>query len=390
MARAIIIVLDGVGIGELPDAKKYNDVGSNTLMNIKKKVLDLKLKNLCHLGLGNIDGNNLYKNDFSELDLIGSYGKCAEKSCGKDTTTGHWEISGAIVKKAFPVYPNGFPNEIISKFENEIGRRTLGNYPSSGTKIINDLGDEHVKTGAPIIYTSADSVFQIAAHEKIINLEELYKICETARRILTGEHAVGRVIARPFIGESKNYVRTKNRRDFSLEPIGKTLLDYVKENGLEVAAVGKIEDIFCGRGITKKIHTHENSEGIDATIDYLKQDFSGLIFTNLVDYDMLYGHRNDVLGFAQALKYFDDRLPEILACLKPDDLLFITADHGCDPTTKSTDHSREYTPLLVHKKNIKKINLHVRETYADIAKTIADYLKINNDLAGQSFLDMIF
>ena len=389
MSRAIIIVLDGVGIGELPDANKYNDIGSNTLMNIKKNVHDLKLKNLCRLGLGNIDGENLYKDDFKNLDLIGSYGKCREESCGKDTTTGHWEISGIILKKAFPVYPNGFPEEIINKFEKAIGRKTLGNYPASGTKIINDLGDEHVKTGSPIIYTSADSVFQIAAHEQVINLDELYQICKTAREILVGDHAVGRVIARPFVGENKNYVRTKNRKDFSLEPIKKTLLDYVKESGLEVAAVGKIEDIFCNRGITLKVHTHENSEGIDETINYLKKDFSGLIFTNLVDYDMLYGHRNDVTGFARALKYFDDRLPEILDCMKDDDLLFITADHGCDPTTKSTDHSREYIPLMVYKKDIKKINLHTRNTYADIAKTIADYLNIRAEIAGISFLNEI-
>ena len=389
MSRAIIIVLDGVGIGELPDANKYNDVGSNTLMNIKKNIRDLKLKNLCRLGLGKIDGENLYKNDFEDLDLIGSYGKCREESCGKDTTTGHWEISGLILKKAFPVYPNGFPEEIINKFEKAIGRKTLGNYPASGTKIINDLGDEHIKTGSPIIYTSADSVFQIAAHEKIINLDELYKICKIAREILVGEHAVGRVIARPFVGENKNYVRTKNRKDFSLEPIKKTLLDYVKESGLEVAAVGKIEDIFCNRGITLKVHTHENSEGIDETINYLKKDFAGLIFTNLVDYDMLYGHRNDVSGFARALKYFDDRLPEIFDCMKEDDLLFVTADHGCDPTTKSTDHSREYIPLLIYKKNIKKVNLHTRNTYADIAKTIADYLNIKAEIAGTSFLNEI-
>jgi len=388
MSRAIIIVLDGVGIGELPDADKYDDIGSNTLMNIKKAVPSLELKNMCKLGLGNIDGDNLYKKNL-DSDLIGAYGKCAEKSKGKDTTTGHWEISGVIVNKAFPTYPNGFPKEIINKFESMINRKTLGNYPASGTQIINDLGDEHVKTGSPIIYTSADSVFQVAAHEDIISVSELYKICEIARKILTGEHAVGRVIARPFIGANKNYTRTKNRKDFSIKPIKKTLLDYIKEAGLEVAAVGKIEDIFCNQGITKKVHTRVNSEGIDETINYLKQDFSGLIFTNLVDYDMLYGHRNDVKGFAEALKYFDDRLPEIISCLKDDDLLFITADHGCDPTTLSTDHSREYIPVLIYNKYIKKIDLHVRNTYADIAATISDYLKINSDLDGASFLKEI-
>lgn len=386
MKRATIIVMDGVGIGELPDAAKYGDVGSNTLMNIKKATPDLKLENLCRLGLGNIDGENLY--DKIE-NPIGSFGKCAEKSSGKDTTTGHWEISGVIVEQPFPTYPNGFPKEIIDKFESAIGTKILANYPASGTQIIAELGDEHMKTGYPIIYTSADSVFQIAAHEDIVPLERLYEMCEIARNILTGPHAVARVIARPFTGTSGNYTRTKNRKDFSLNPIRKTLLDYISEAGMEVAAVGKIEDIFCNQGITKKVHTRVNSEGIDETINYLKEDFSGLIFTNLVDYDMLYGHRNDLPGFAKALDEFDKRIPEIINTMKDDDLLFITADHGCDPSTPSTDHSREYIPLLIYGKNIKKTNLHTRSTYSDIAATIAQYLGINSQINGTSFLKEI-
>lgn len=386
MKRAIIIVMDGVGIGELPDADKYKDCGSNTLMNIKKVYPDLKLKNLCSLGLGNIDGENLYdKNE----NPIGSYGKCAEKSSGKDTTTGHWEISGVTVENPFPTYPNGFPKEIIDKFENAIGRKILANYAASGTQIITELGDEHVKTGFPIIYTSADSVFQIAAHEDVIPLQKLYDMCEIARNILTGQHAVARVIARPFTGKSGNYTRTKNRKDFSLLPIRKTLLDYISETGMEVAAVGKIEDIFCNQGITKKVHTRINSEGIDETINYLKEDFPGLIFTNLVDYDMLYGHRNDLPGFAKALDEFDKRIPEIINAMKDEDLLFITADHGCDPTTPSTDHSREYIPLLVYGRNIKKTNLHTRTSYSDIAATIAQYLEINSNIDGTSFLNAL-
>ena len=252
-----------------------------------------------------------------------------------------------------------------------------------------ELGDEHMKTGYPIIYTSADSVFQIAAHEDVVPLERLYEMCEIARNILTGPHAVARVIARPFTGTSGNYTRTKNRKDFSLKPIRKTLLDYINEAGMEVAAVGKIEDIFCNQGITKKVHTRVNSEGIDETINYLKEDFSGLIFTNLVDYDMLYGHRNDLPGFAKALDEFDKRIPEIINTMKDDDLLFITADHGCDPSTPSTDHSREYIPLLIYGKNIKKTNLHTRSTYSDIAATIAQYLGINPQINGTSFLKEI-
>lgn len=386
MKRAIIIVLDGVGIGELPDASKYNDCGSNTLMNIKKQIPSLKLKNLCSLGLGNIDGENIY--DKAE-NSIGSYGKMAEHSAGKDTTTGHWELCGIWIEEPFPTYPNGFPKDIIEKFENKTGRKTLANCTASGTEIINRLGDEHVKTGYPIVYTSADSVFQIAAHENIISIEELYKMCEYAREILIEKDAVARIIARPFIGENGKYTRTKNRKDFSLSPIKPTLLDYAKQQGLDVFAVGKIEDIFDNCGITKSVHTTNNKDGINQTIDFIEKTSNGIIFTNLVDYDMLYGHRNDVKGFADALEEFDHKLPQIMNSMKDDDILFITADHGCDPTTSSTDHSREYVFLLAYGKNVKSINLKTRLTYSDLAATISEYLEISGELKGESFLNQI-
>lgn len=386
MKRAVIIVLDGVGIGELPDAAKYKDEGSNTLMNIKSRVPSMELTNLCRLGLGNIDGENLFNRNNSPL---ASYCKMSEVSAGKDTTTGHWEIAGVCVSEAFPTYPDGFPAEIISSFERQIGRKTLANYPASGTEIISRLGDEHVKTGRPIVYTSADSVFQIAAHEDIISVEQLYEYCTVARNILTGRHGVARVIARPFTGTSGNYKRTKNRRDFSLPPIKPTLLDYIKQSGKRVAAVGKIEDIFSGCGITDSVHTTSNKDGIDETVRLLKEDFEGLIFTNLVDYDMLYGHRNDVSGFAAALTEFDGRLPEIISALKDNDILFITADHGCDPTTESTDHSREYVPLLVYGKHVKPVNLKVRRSFSDIAATVSEYLDMECELEGESFWGLI-
>lgn len=386
MKRAIIIVLDGVGIGELPDADKYNDKGSNTLMNIKRQIPELKLKNMCELGLGNIYGENLYDKTTVQK---GFCGKMAEHSAGKDTTTGHWEIAGIWLDKAFPTYPNGFPKEVTKAFEKATGRKILANCPASGTEIIQRLGDEHVKTGNPIVYTSADSVFQIAAHEDVISVEELYEMCKKARKILTEKHSVARVIARPFTGTSGSYTRTKNRKDFSLEPTAPTLLDYAKEQGLQVKAVGKIEDIFADKGITHSVHTTNNTDGIIQTIRYIKEDFSGIIFTNLVDYDMLYGHRNDVKGFASALEYFDDRLPDIISNMKPDDILFITADHGCDPTTTSTDHSREYVFLLGCGQKTSCVNLGTRSTYSDLASTIAEYLDIKADIKGTSFLKEI-
>jgi len=343
MKRVIIIVLDSAGIGELPDAAEYGDEGSNTLGNIAAAVPGFSLPNLEKLGLGNIDGIVGFK---AAEEPLGCFGKMAERSVGKDTTTGHWELAGITLRKPFPVYPEGFPGDLVERFEKAIGTKTLGNYPASGTVIIKELGQQHVKTGYPIIYTSADSVFQIAAHEDVIPVQRLYEICRTAREILTGEHAVGRVIARPFTGSDGNYTRTANRRDFSLEPPEKTLLDHVKEAGLEVKAVGKIDDIFAGRGITQSIHVKDNMEGVDKTIGFIKERFSGLIFANLVDFDMYYGHRNDPDGYARALEEFDGRVPEIIDAMARQDILFITADHGCDPTTVSTDHSREYVPLL--------------------------------------------
>lgn len=383
LKRVILIVLDSVGAGELPDAYKFGDEGSNTLGHVTEKT-GVELPNMGHLGLGNIIS---LKSVPENPDAIGGYGKMAEKSAGKDTTTGHWEISGLIIKKPFPIYPNGFPHEIIQEFETKIGRKVLGNKPASGTEIIKELGEEHVKTGYPIVYTSADSVFQIAAHEDVIPLEELYRICEIAREILKGEHAVGRVIARPFNGTPGNFVRTGNRRDFSLKPFEPTVLDMLKEAGHEVFAIGKIEDIFAGQGITKKDHTTNNDEGITATIKAMDEIKEGLIFTNLVDFDMLYGHRNDVEGYAKALKHFDNRLQEIMEKLAKEDLLIITADHGCDPTTPSTDHSREYVPLLVYSPLMTHgVNLGVRDTYSDIAATIAEIFKVGPIKHGTSFL----
>ncbi len=387
MKRAIIIVLDSVGMGELPDAHKYGDKGSNTIANIAAHIKDFSLPNLQQLGLGNIENMEGIQ---AANNPKGCYGRMAEKSAGKDTTTGHWELSGIILEKPFPVYPKGFPKEIIEAFKKAVNTRVIGNVAASGTEIIKTLGDEHVKTGYPIVYTSADSVFQIAAHEDVISIERLYEMCSKARELLKGKHAVGRVIARPFAGNSGEYKRTERRKDFSLEPIGKTILDYAKDKGFEVRAVGKIEDIFSKRGITHAVHTHSNSEGVDKTLEYLNENFAGILFTNLVDFDMLYGHRNDVEGYAKALVEFDNRLPDILKALKDEDILFITADHGCDPTTESTDHSREYVPLLVYGKGLKQnINLGTRSSFSDIATTIAQYLEITGELSGESFFDKI-
>ncbi len=385
--RAVLIVLDSVGVGELPDAAEYGDAGSNTVKNIYRAIENFSLPNLEKMGLLNING---FEDIRKSEEFTGTVAKCNEKSKGKDTTTGHWEISGLILDKPFPTYPNGFPEDFMKKFEERVGRKTIGNYAASGTEIIKILGKEHVDTGNLIVYTSADSVFQIAAHEEVVPLEELYGICAAAREMLQGEHGVGRVIARPFTGTEGNYTRTSNRKDFSLIPPKDTLLDYVSKNGLEVYAIGKIEDIFVNKGITRSNHTHSNEEGIEATLEALKEDFKGLIFTNLVDFDMIYGHRNNVQGYADALKYFDDKLPEIIANLKDGDVLIITADHGCDPTTESTDHSREYIPLLLYGKNIKgNNNLGVLDTYASIGKTILDMFKIENDIAGKSVLGNI-
>ena len=384
MGKCIVLVLDGLGVGELPDASLYNDKGSNTMYKIScaKK---LNIPNLLSLGLGNV---SLLENVLFNGVVIGSYGKMEEKSAGKDSTTGHWEIAGLILDKPFPVF-HSFPDTIINSFIEKTGiNGILGNYPASGTEIINKLGDEHYKTKMPIIYTSADSVFQVAASEEVFGLNNLYHLCEVARNeILVGEYAVARVIARPFIKEGNSYIRTANRRDFSLKPFNRTMLNYIQDSGIKTYGIGKIDDLFAGYGLDIKLHTKSNSEGIDITINLIKDIKSGFIFVNLVDFDMLYGHRNDALGFAEALEYFDYKLSEIISSLDEKDLLIITADHGNDPADISTDHTREYVPLLVYSKEHKNPkNLGVRSSFCDIAKTVLEYYNIENSLFGKSFL----
>ncbi|MBD7914503.1 phosphopentomutase [Clostridium sp. Sa3CUN1] len=387
MKRVVLIVMDSLGVGELPDANLYGDVGSHTLDNTYKACGGLKIDNLEKLGFGNIEGVK-YLNKVK--DNIGAYGKLAEKSKGKDTVTGHWEIGGVILDTPLNTYPDGFSKEIIDEFLKKVNKEgILGNCVASGTEIIERLGDEHVKTGFPIIYTSADSVFQIAAHEDVIPLDELYEMCRIAREMLVGENVVGRVIARPFVGENGKYKRTSNRRDYALDPFSKTMLEYLKENGKEVAAVGKIEDIYNKKGVTKAIHTKDNMDGIDVTLKYMDEIKEGLIFTNLVDFDMLYGHRNDPKGYGNAIEELDNRLKEIYNKMTEDDILMLTADHGCDPTTESTDHSREYIPLLVYGNKINPINIGTRESFTDISKTILEYFEIENDINGKSFLKNI-
>lgn len=386
--RVILIVMDSVGVGELPDANLYGDSGSNTMGNIARKVKNFKLNNLQALGIGNIDINLGLEKAESPM---GSYGRAKEISPGKDTTTGHWEIAGVTLEQPFPTFPEGFSLELIEAFERAIGTKTLGNEVASGTEIIARLGEKHVETGYPIIYTSADSVFQIAAHEEVIPLSKLYEMCETARRLLTGKYAVGRVIARPFLGTGGDYKRTSNRRDFSLKPIKKTMLEVISENSMNVIAVGKIEDIFAGVGITEAVHISNNMEGMDKTLEYMRTDKKGLIFTNLVDFDMIYGHRNDVSGYAQALMEFDGRLSEVFSAMKDSDVLIITADHGCDPTTDSTDHSREYIPLLVYGKHIKQgVNIGTRESFSDIGSTVLDFLGLPKEIQGTSFKKEVY
>ncbi len=366
--RVTLIVLDSAGVGELPDAADYGDKGANTFGNLARAAGGLKLPNMEKMGLGNII--DIQGVSPVEAPESSAYGKASEASSGKDTTIGHWEIAGIIKKNPFPTYPNGFPKEIIEEFESKTGRKVIGNCVASGTQIIEELGDEHVETGALIVYTSADSVFQIAAHEEIVPIDELYRYCEIAREMLS----VGRVIARPFIGKSGEYTRTSNRHDYSIEPEGDTVLDRLKSAGKDVLGVGKIYDIFAGRGLTDYVRSKSNMDGVDKTIEYLKQDNKGLIFTNLVDFDMSFGHRRDVQGYKNALEEFDARLPEIMSHMKEDDVLMLTADHGCDPTHKGTDHTREYIPILVHGKGIQGANLGVRNSFADIANTIEEML----------------
>lgn len=380
--RVILIVLDSVGIGHLPDAHLYGDEGSNTLGHIVAQIPDIKLPNLIQLGLGNIDMENaLPKTEYPQA----AYGKAAEKSVGKDTTTGHWEISGTILGKPFPTFPDGFPISFMEKFEAAIGIKTLGNYSASGTAIIDDLGDEHVKSGFPIVYTSADSVFQIAMHEDVIPIEKQYEICQLARDMLVGEYEVGRVIVRPFTGTSGSYTRTSRRKDFATLPPD-NILDAIQNQGKEVLGIGKIYDIFAGKGITKSIKSANNQEGIVATISAIKDDNkASLIFTNLVDFDMHFGHRRDVPGYAACLEEFDACIPEILAAMDEDDVLIITADHGNDPTWTGTDHTREYIPILIYGQSIPAgYDFGTRDTFADLAATVADVLGIDFETTAKS------
>lgn len=383
MRRVFLIVLDSFGIGEMPDAGEYGDKGTNTIGSVSTSQY-FNVPNLKKMGLFNIDGVKCQKQEVVEKPLA-AIARMKEASKGKDTTIGHWEIAGLISSNPLPTYPNGFPKEVIDEFTKLTGRGVLCNKPYSGTEVIKDYGKTHLETGDVIVYTSADSVFQIAAHEDVIPLETLYEYCKKARAMLQGEHAVGRVIARPFIGEDGNFTRTSNRHDYSLEPIGDTMLDKIKEAGKSVIAVGKINDIFAGKGITEYTYTKGNAEGIERTIEYLDKNFEGLCFINLVDYDMLYGHRNDIDGYAKAMTAFDEKLPDIISRMKEDDILMITADHGCDPGyVQSTDHSREYTPFIMYGKNINPINYGTRDTFADIAATILDYLGIEKKVAGTS------
>ncbi len=380
--RVVWIILDSVGVGELPDADKFGDVGSHTLCNTVNAT-SITLPNLEKLGIGHIEGVHCLE---KVAEPMGSFGRCIEKSNGKDTTVGHWEMAGVHSPNPLPTYPNGFPDEIMIPFSEKTGRKWLANRPASGTEILDELGEEHMKTGDLIIYTSADSVFQIAAHEDIVPIDELYRDCQIARELLSGEHGVARVIARPFIGKPGAFERTANRRDFSPSPPGVTVLDQVKKANLPMVAVGKIEDIFNGKGVTEAIHTKDNMDGVDQTLNYMKTVKEGLIFTNLVQFDSHWGHRNDAVGYANGLVEFDDRLPELIDAMTDEDILVINADHGCDPTTPSTDHSREYIPLLVYGKQLKSgVNLGTRETFADIGQTIADLLGVESIDEGISF-----
>jgi phosphopentomutase len=383
--RVILIVLDACGVGELPDADEYGDRGAATIPNVARDLGGLKMPNCRKLGLGNIVPIRGVEPDKSAL---GGWGKMAEKSAGKDSTSGHWEIGGIILRKAFPLYPNGFPDDIVSGFEQKAGVKTIGNVAASGTEIIKELGERHLKTGEIILYTSADSVFQLAAHEEIIPLKRLYEICLIAREILQGQEAVGRVIARPFVGKPGSFVRTPNRKDFSLEPPSKTFLDLMKRKNIPTVGIGKIDDLYAHRGLSKAIKTVSNQDVMDKVINEMDMTPSGLIFSNLVDFDMLWGHRNNTESFGRGLEEFDTRLNELLPKFKKDDLMMITADHGCDPTLKnSTDHTREYVPLLVYNRGMKTgVNLGIRATFADIAATMGDIFNLAHSFPGKSFL----
>jgi len=384
MKRVFITVLDGAGAGFLPDAAQYGDEGASTLRHVIEKCRP-SLPNMARLGLGHIAELGYP----ADPNAVGAFGRSMEKSAGKDTTTGHWEISGLHLKKPFPTFIN-FPDDFIAAYENAIGHKVIGNKPASGTAILEELGEEHIRNRTPIVYTSADSVFQIACHEEVFSREELYRFCTIARDMLQGDLGVGRIIARPFVGEKGSYTRTSGRKDFSLPPSGETMLDVISAAGLQSLGVGKIEDIFDFRGLTGSNHASGNPACIEAQIDYMKKDWEGLCFTNLVDTDSLYGHRNDAEGFAKALEYFDRKLPEIQSLMGDEDLLIITADHGCDPCFPGTDHTREHVPMLVWHKNMKALtDLGVRATYADMAATTCHWLGLPNRFGAQSFMDQL-
>lgn len=388
MNNFIVIVLDGLGIGELPDANIYNDGGSHTFKNIALYNKNISLPNLEKMGLGKID---YIPGISSTTKTIAAYGKMSELAPGKDSTTGHWELGGLKITKDFPYFPDGFPQSLVDKFIKETKiNGILGNYAASGTEIIKELGQEHIKTKNPIVYTSADSVFQIAVHTDIIPLERLYELCQIAReKVLIDEYSVGRVIARPFIGEFPNFKRTTDRKDYSLDPFGDTILDVLIDNGIKTIAVGKINDLFNHRGISLPVKTKSNDEGIEKTIQCIKYEKNSFIFTNLVDFDVYYGHRLDPIGFYNALKEFDKKLPDILNAMDETDYLILTADHGNDPTVTSTDHTREYVPVLFYNQQIKSVDLGISSSFADVAQTVADFFKINNNLLGKSFFEKI-
>lgn len=385
MKRVFLIVLDSCGIGAMPDCIDFGDENCNTLKRISLSPF-FSAENLIRLGLGNIDGVDYLTKTENPLAAVA---RMTERSKGKDTTIGHWEISGIVSENPLPTYPYGFPQNVLDEFSRRTGRGVLCNKPYSGTDVIRDYGRQHIETGDLIVYTSADSVFQIAAHESLVSPEKLYEYCRIAREILCGENAVGRVIARPFEGEYPDFRRTSNRHDFSLEPPRKTLLDALSENGKTVYAIGKIYDIFAGKGVNEYVFTSCNADGMDKTLEAVGKDFEGLCFVNLVDYDMLYGHRQDVDGYAKAFTAFDSWLPSFVSKMKDDDVLMITADHGCDPGDSHTDHTREYTPLVVYGKQVKPVNLGTRKSFADIAATVADYFKIPFDCDGESFIKEI-
>lgn len=388
MSKVILIVTDSMGVGALPDAAGYGDEGANTFGHIIEENKDLKIPNLRSLGIGNIDG--VAWSDLKSEAPIGAFGKMAEISKGKDTITGHWEIAGIYTDTPFKTYPDGFPDTFIRDFEKAIGRGVLGNYPASGTEIIEQLGSEHEATGKPIVYTSADSVFQIAANTDVIPLEELYDICLKARGLLIGDVACGRVIARPYVIKDGKRTRTSQRKDYAVSPTEDTVLDKVKASGKRVYAVGKISDIFNGQGVTDAVHTDNNMDGVDKTIEAMNMDFDGFVFTNLVDFDSQYGHRRDAKGYGKAIEEFDARLPEIMEALSDDDVLMICADHGNDPVHSGFDHTREYVPLLVYGKKVKAgVNLGIRKTFADIGATVADILGSEPTKIGESFKEVI-